>query len=75
MIFYDIFVFSFLGKRSWYSSENTPVRIKKKLPSFPAEAAVRFMSPLLKPLKKNIRNIKGADIAITYAFATRNIQK
>ena len=34
-----------------------------------------FMSPVLKPLKKNIRNTKGADIAITYAFATQNTQK
>ena len=54
MIFYDIFVFSFLGKQS---SEN------------------RFMSPLLKPLEKNIRNTKGADIAKTCAFATWNTQK
>ena len=43
--------------------------------SFPAEAAVRFMSPLLKPLEKNIRNTKGVNIAITYAFATIQYKK
>ena len=44
MIFYDIFVFSFLGKQS---SEN------------------RFMSPLLKPLEKNIRNTNALSFYVT----------